>query len=493
MRIRDISVKKRLLFANFSMVFICVCALAIIGAAIFAGLSFTGAIQQRELEVLWPEKGRALSIQFAVDSLRAKADKKGDVKLHGMLEYIHILEAQGINTLVLRDNQIIYKTPNADAAILQNSVTESSKGNKSVLRWDEDGFIFCYTSERSNTTIMAAGLVPFLGKGSASESNARDILEGIILFLLALAIIFIIVLGFYLSRFLSKQILEPLSALRLAASEIQKGNMDAKLEVQTQDELGETCQAFERMRQELKNARKTQQHYEQNRKELIAGISHDLSTPLTSVKGYASGILDGIAKTKEKQQHYIEMIYQKACVMEKLVESLFLFSKLDLGHLPFHLETADICAYFRDLAADLQPLLTEKGVQLETQVLEKPVFIKLDRVQFQRVVENLLENSIKYKKDKSVQLKISLLRQDNNIKIAFADNGSGVPAGELEKIFEGFYRTDPARANVAKGSGLGLAIVRQIILGFHGKIWAQQTEGGGLTVCILLPIAEKNI
>ena len=116
----------------------------------------------------------------------------------------------------------------------------------------------------------------------------------------------------------------------------------------------------------------------------------------------------------------------------------------------------------------------------------------IDRIQFQRVLENLLENSLKYKRNAIVHLNLSLACTTDSLKISFADDGVGVQEAELPKLFDSFYRTDPARTNVAKGSGLGLAIVKQIIVGMHGQIWAEQTPGGGLTICMLLPIVREN-
>ena len=116
----------------------------------------------------------------------------------------------------------------------------------------------------------------------------------------------------------------------------------------------------------------------------------------------------------------------------------------------------------------------------------------IDRLQFQRVVENLVENSLKYKRSDVVNLKISLENDGKDqMRLEFIDDGSGVSTAALAKIFENFYRTDPARTNVSKGSGLGLAIVKQIVTTMQGEIWAKNNDGGGLTVCILLPVVRE--
>ena len=141
----------------------------------------------------------------------------------------------------------------------------------------------------------------------------------------------------------------------------RKGNLDYELTLSSRDELGRTCEAFDHMRRQLRSARLAQEKYEQNRKELIAGISHDLSTPLTLLKGYASGILVGIAKTAEKRHHYVELIYQNACTLEKLVDRLFLFSKLDLGQVSFTMEPVSLRDYFADFTAENTARLAERG------------------------------------------------------------------------------------------------------------------------------------
>ena len=183
MQVRDISVKKRLFFANFMMVFIPVCLLALIGAAAFAGLRFTGAAQQRELSLLWPEKGPALSVQFAVSSLRVKAEKKGGPKLHEMMEDFQLLEAQGINTMVLRDGQVSYMTPGADPVQLQAAVREMGQadlliiGGTSLVVYPAAGLVRYYRGHKLvviNKTPLDRGLgADLVITGAVGETLAQ--------------------------------------------------------------------------------------------------------------------------------------------------------------------------------------------------------------------------------------------------------------------------------------------------------------------------------
>ena len=514
MRLRDFSLRKRLFIANFMMVFIPFCILVIIGGSFFLGMRLMGGSDQEKVNSMWPEKGPAPSIQFAVSALKVKIEHNGEF-MHGgghgmgmhnrrrmmqqhdnitMEDDLHILEQQNIQSVVTENGNIIYTSPGADANAIMEAVKARSHGSSTML-WDDDIFLFNYTSSDKLTTIYSYGKAPLLQRDKPPVPNPRQDWSTILTIVVIVAILFVILLGFYLSRLLSRQILEPLTALRKASAEIRQGNLDTPIEIKAQDEFGDACRDFEQMRLELKKAREQQEKYEENRKELIAGISHDLSTPLTSMKGYASGILDGIAKTPEKQRHYVEMILQGATTMEKLVESLFLFSKLDLGRIPFNLEAVSLVDYFTDFYNEQAPILNDKSLFLSMDInLSEADYgnVSIDRLQFQRVIDNILSNSQKYSKNNTVNVHISIERNNNQYIITFADDGMGVAAEDLPKLFDSFYRTDPARSNVAKGSGLGLAISRKIIRGMNGDIWAEETIGGGLTIVITLPQIQNK-
>lgn len=492
MKIQDIPLRKRLLIGNFLMVFIPVLVMAAMGLLIFSAVQLIDTGQKSAVaSKIFEDKGSAMSIQFAVSSIKHNAEKHSKFKLKSLQEDFQILEAQGISVAVLRGGEILYLTPNADVAEIRRQISARKILNSAMI-WDNYGFAFLYNSQKHGTKILAVGKIPFAEQKPPSKlplKEIRDIL-GAVIFLCA--IIFIIALGRYLSRLLSLQILEPLEKLREVAEKIRAGNLEVAVNVDAKDEIGETCRAFEKMRIELLENKILREKYELNRKELIAGISHDLATPLTALKGYASGILDGIANTPQKKIHYVEMISQTVSEMEKLVESLFLFSKLDLGRIEFKLEPVNLYEYFSDFVAEKQEILLQRGLNLKFEG-EKNCTAKIDVLQFVRVVNNILDNSIKYKKAEIVNVTIKICAVENFVQVSFADDGRGVAQAELQKIFDIFYRTDPARSSIIKGSGLGLAVVKEIVLGMHGEICAAETSGGGLTILIKFPKVEGDL
>ena len=495
MGMRDLSVKKKLLFSNFMMVFIPVLLILLIGASVLVGLRLTGSARRSEIALLWPESGPTLAIQLAVSSLRVEVDRANGaaINMHEVLEACKALEEQGIQVAIVSGGDVLYVTQGNDASAIMAKLGRRYPAAGAVLLWDEAGFAFRYASTNNTITAVAVGNAPFLARGGISESTFKNALEFIAVLVVAATIFIIVLTGAFLSRRLSKEIIKPIEELRQAATEISRGNLDYTISTEAKDELGIACREFDHMRMQLKAARETQEKYEKNRKELVIGISHDLATPLTSVKGYASGLLDGIAKTNEKKTHYLSMIYQTACNMEKLVESLFLFSKLDLGRVEFCLEAVPLHDYFTDYVAENADRLLARGLRLTFQNHGAKVQVPIDRVQFQRVVENLVENSLKYKQAEIGTLAIFLKNEPGGkIRLEFADDGPGVASAYLMKLFDSFYRTDPARTNVGKGSGLGLTIAMQIITTMKGEIWAQNSESGGLVICILLPIAGEG-
>ena len=492
MKLRDWPLRKRLLFSNFIMIFIPVLFTGIVSIAIFLGLQFGNINRANVISFIWPESGQNMSIQFELSRLRVRADQYNG-NMDRLLQAADHLEDQGLNVSIWRDNEDLYDTDGIDRNYLRQQVTAAHRQGHADFDWTGEGLRFYYVSPHTDIHLAVAGAVPLYPDGEYIDLSSKEILKIAFYVLAILAILLTILVGLKLSRWMAGQIVGPVEKLRNMADAISRGDLDHPVPILSHDEIGDTCQAFEKMRLQLRAARDTRDKYDKNRKELLAGISHDLSTPLTKIEGYASGILDGIANTPEKERHYLDMIVDTSRHMASLVRTLFLFSKLDLGQVPFHWEVVDICAYLKDYIGEQASHFHQQGLDVTFQPSVSQAWRRLDRQQFQRVVENILGNSLKYKDQDIGHLCITLTDNgEGDYLLAFADDGCGVEEGELSKLFESFYRTDKARTNVAKGSGLGLAVVQQIIQAMKGRIWAQATVPKGLTICITLPKGDLS-
>ena len=290
---------------------------------------------------------------------------------------------------------------------------------------------------------------------------------------------------------MTRDIVAPLEDLQQASRRIANGDYDTPVASHGTDELGETAAVFEEMRRQLQAGRKMRDAYEKNRQELFAGIAHDLATPLTKIQGYTGGILDGIAATPEKQKKYLELVYHTSQSMEQMVHELFLLSKLDLGKVDFQWENASLAPLLQQYVDLQKEALSAQGFSLRFENRlpgESPVV--LDRIQFQRVLDNVLSNALKYRDSDNGSLTVRLAAKDGGYLIECEDRGRGVAQEDLGRIFESFYRTDKARADVAKGNGLGLAVTARIIEAMKGRIWARPAVPKGLCICIWLPTKQ---
>jgi histidine kinase len=304
-------------------------------------------------------------------------------------------------------------------------------------------------------------------------------------------ILSLVLTNFLLSYYMSRSILRPIEKLSTAAERISKGNFEFMLESHGKDELSKLIQTFESMRLQLKESFELRDKYENNRKVLIANISHDLKTPITSILGYVEGIEKGVANTIDKQKQYLGIIHSKASYMNKLIEELALYSKLDVNKEPFYFEPVNIREFVQDYVEHIEDDLHEKGVNLTFDGMFIDDKVQLDRNKVIRVLENIIYNSVKYFHNSTGEITVSLTNQERSVLITISDNGPGVPEKDLSTIFTRFYRVDSSRSQ--GGTGLGLAIAKQIIEAHGGSIWAENNNREGLNVFITLQKIEDGM
>lgn len=280
---------------------------------------------------------------------------------------------------------------------------------------------------------------------------------------------------------------KPLSQLQEATKQIRDGNLDFTLEVEDDDEIGQLCQNFEEMRIRLKETTEEKIQYDKESKELISNISHDLKTPITAIKGYAEGILDGVASSPEKLERYIRTIYNKANDMDRLIAELTFYSKIDTNKIPYEFAKINVSDYFGDCIDEVGLDLEARGVELGYfNYVDEDVLVIADAEQIKRVVNNIIGNSLKYMDKKKGIINIRILDVGDFVQVEIEDNGKGIGQKELPYIFDRFYRTDSSRNSATGGSGIGLSIVKKIIEDHGGKIWATSKLGIGTEIHFVL-------
>ena len=279
----------------------------------------------------------------------------------------------------------------------------------------------------------------------------------------------------------------PLAKLQKAARNIKEGNLDFEIKADADDEIGQLCQDFEEMRLRLKANAEEKVAFDKENKELISNISHDLKTPITAIKGYVEGIMDGVADTPEKMDRYIKTIYNKANEMDLLINELTLYSKIDTNRIPYNFTTISAQQYFIDCAEDLYMELDSKGVRFEFRnYMEEDSKVIVDPEQLRRVINNIISNSLKYMDKEQGIITMNVRDVGDFIQVELGDNGKGIAAKDLPNIFDRFYRTDASRNSSKGGSGIGLSIVKKIVEEHGGKIWATSEEGVGTTMYFVI-------
>ncbi|WP_139998510.1 sensor histidine kinase [Paenibacillus paridis] len=308
----------------------------------------------------------------------------------------------------------------------------------------------------------------------------------------AFSLAFIGLTSLLLTYFVSRSIIKPIKKLEAAALQIKDGDLSRKVEATSRGEIGQLSIAFEEMRVRLKHSIDQSLQYEENRKMLLSHISHDLKTPISAIKGYVEGIMDGIANTDEKRTRYMETIYRKATDMDQLIDELFLFSKLDLQTVAFDLKVMDFSRYMEHFMDEQRFDLDKSGVTLHYTAHEVgSIFIAADPDKLSRVLTNILNNCVKYMGQQSPQeaktIIVRVKELDQFALVEIEDTGPGIEKEDLPYIFDRFYRAEQSRNSETGGSGLGLAIVKQIIEGHGGMVWAENAEHGGARFCMKLP------
>lgn len=340
-----------------------------------------------------------------------------------------------------------------------------------------------HVQESSSQASDSSQMVYDISLPQSSSSQVKLMAKDMILTATIILVFTALSIGLWIYR----SIAVPLVKLKKATKNIKEGNLDFVLEVEGNDEFSQLCQDFEEMRKRLKESTEEKILMDKENKELISNISHDLKTPITAVKGYVEGIMDGVADTPEKMDRYVRTIYNKTNEMDHLINELTFYSKIDTNRIPYTFSKLNVEDYFSDCAEELGLEMETRGIELVyANYVEKGVQVIADGEQIRRVIHNIVSNAIKYMEKPRGIIQLRVKDVGDFIQVEIEDNGKGIAAKDLPYIFDRFYRTDVSRNSSKGGSGIGLSIVKKIMEDHGGKVWATSRLGIGTIMYFVL-------
>ena len=396
------------------------------------------------------------------------------------------LENKNAYLLVRKDGTIVYTGSDDDRvkAVIEQlpgyGDTDTTSENGIYLGGDAEALVKQVDFKLDSGEKCTAYIV------TSFDATGQEIRQFIVWGIICVVIILLLT-AIMMIVWIYRSMITPIQKLRVAAENIKEGNLDFALDTGGDDEIGELCTTFEQMRQRLKDNAEEKLSNEKENRTLISNIAHDLKTPITAVKGYSEGIMDGVANTPEKLDKYIRTIYNKANEMDTLINELTLYSKIDTNRIPYDFAKLNVAAYFKDCVEEIGLDLEAKGIALsyfnyatpDTQIIADPE-------QLRRVINNIIGNSVKYMNKTEKFINIRIKDVGDFIQVEIEDNGRGIAQKDLPYIFDRFYRTDASRNSATGGSGIGLSIVKKIIEDHGGKIWATSKEDSGTTMYFVI-------
>ncbi len=400
---------------------------------------------------------------------------------------IQDIESKNLNIVIRKGNEITYHSHTLRTSSLYVHIPEYDESNlDSAGTVDNNGRFYNYI--KYNFMYKDGTYGDFMILKRQNNLFEFFIRWGIwmILFIFILALL----IFWFISKRLSKTVITPLINLEKDARYLvnQNGELTENPfsdSTKGAKEVEQLKESLYQMWGDLQESRKVQKKYEENRKELMANISHDLKTPITSILGYVEGLQENIANTPEKRENYLETIHEKSLILNELIDELFLYSKLDIDSLNLNYSKINFISYLQKYVDELS---WTDDVRVMTHFPEKDIYVMLDVSYFDRVMQNLIQNSLKFRSSAhDLQLTFTLTQTDEGIKFTFEDNGIGIADEDIPHVFDRLYRSDKSRSSQIKGSGLGLSIVKQIIEQHKGSIYVESTLSKGTRFIIILP------
>ncbi len=284
-------------------------------------------------------------------------------------------------------------------------------------------------------------------------------------------------LGMILTYIFSRSMLRPLGVVTLGAKQLAKGDFDIHLQVSSKDEIGQLADTFNSVAKDLKK-------YEAARESLVANVSHELRSPLTSVQGLVQGITDGTIPA-EDSKHYLDVVLDETKRLSLLINEMLDLSRIESGQFPMEMQKIDLNEQILRVLLSFESKITAKNVDVQLALTEQKVYILADENRLIQVLHNIIENAIKFVGEGGM-LKIATEIQKETVLVHITNSGDVIPKEDLPYLFDRFYKIDKSHSREKEGTGLGLSIVKNILKAHGQKIWVTSNKKDGTTFTFTL-------
>ena len=297
------------------------------------------------------------------------------------------------------------------------------------------------------------------------------------MFIIWMAVIIEIIISAILIKIVTKKIIiKPIDDINNAAKRLAKGEVEKRVVVNCNNEIGELAESFNMMAECLEKS-------DTKRREFISNVSHELRSPITSIKGFIGGILDGVIP-RDRENYYLKIVYDEVDRLARLVNDLLDMSAMESGKFNLAITEFDINQVISLCILNLEHKIQEKGLNVKATFHNNRAYVLGDRDRIIQVVTNIIENSIKYSNDDG-EIKIDVYSKGEKIYVDIFNSGECIEEKELNKIWDRFYKSDKSRTNKLS-TGLGLPIVRSILSQHNEDIWVKNIEGKGVSFIFTL-------
>jgi len=414
-----------------------------------------------------------------------KEDKSNLLRIETSNQRELIKEMFKENSYYMENDFYDYTVINLKGEAIFSSIDDFNKGEKINLE-NEIGYDNAFDNRKNalirysiplvNNDVQEGIIIIDLPQSilKKESKNEKFIPLWILLFLIG-------ILAFMINRFVKIDIIKPIKELHSSAKTILNGSYKCKVNYDYHGEVGEFCHDFEAMRGEIIDSKEKEEKLKRNEKELLACISHDLKTPLSSISGYVEGIRDGIAKDEDGIKRYSNIILKKSKELSKLIDDILEQSKTELNEMSIERKEIYSDDYLKEVLGDLSIDVATHNMKLDVKGQLPRALISIDIIRINQVINNIISNSIKYSKS-GEKIEIWVDDEIDKITVNIKDFGSGISIDDIPFVFNKFYRGEKYRNTIISGSGLGLSISKYIVESHGGNIKCSSSLESGTTI-----------